>query len=264
MAHVPIRPRYHDPDLPSGPPLVSGVVNTPIAAVNSRADTIPTVAAVAAPTAPVEQKGLLTSVYENKIFVLIIVVIIIIIALAAYVIFKKDDSEVPKPKPRRMPPQDNIANSANTTGGNTAPSAAVTTPQPVVTTPAKPDLANLLARGRAAAVGAGMGAGGAVDGAVGTGTDAETINTENLPQTEEPEFDDEKATNEILGLMEDDDEENTPPAPDQTSEAVVETDPAPVQSTGPVFDPAYCQTQVKNHQCRNKPGVSGKCHVHSK
>jgi hypothetical protein len=312
MEHVPIRPRYQEFEGINAP-LVSGVAASggavtqnaqPTAAQNVQPGQVQPAAA---------SKGLFTSLYDNKIIVLIIVIVIIIIALLAYVIYRKDDTEVAKPKPRRNqnPPVDNIANnnvggnnvnnnvgggnagnnntggnnnasnnnvnnnaggnnasnnnSGNNAGGNGGNNNAGNNNN--AGTAAPQDLQKLLARGRAAV--------------------AETVDTVE----EEPEFDDEKAEQEILDLMNDDthtetttgtttetttDSQVDTPLTTPTSDTNIHTTTSETQSFTPesvaatvqvppiTFDPARCATMVGNHQCKNKPIVNKKCRIHSK
>lgn len=253
MDYVPIKPRYQDFDAP-------GVVSTQTA---SSSPAVPN-----HNTGPVQSaepaRGLFTSIYDNKIIVLIIVVIIIIIALLAYVVYRKDEPATPQPPKSKKKQQEPAAAEAPpaqvgaaevrpaqvgaaeaVAQVDAAPAAPVNgSAQAASGKPSAEDLQKMLARGRAAAAPA---------------------------PKEEPsqEFDDEIAESEILALMRDDEEQpkveeelKTP-----TVDASVETPEsiaASVQFPPPQFDPAYCATMVKNHQCKNRPAAGGKCRVHSK
>jgi hypothetical protein len=255
MEHVPVRRQYHEPA-----PLVVGN-EAPIVA---RADNIPVQSHTQLPP-PEPSKGLFTSIYDNKIIVLIIVIVIIIIALFAYVIYRKEDVDQPKPKPKKNPPPaDNVAGKkevgvsaatsegkkeVSTDNGNSEDKKEVSTTEgkkDIGTTEQtqKTNLGILLARGRAAVT--------AVEEA-------------------EPEFDDEKAEQEILDLMADDSEQistvNTSLVTPTADESPGETPGAIAAATQlppPKLDPALCATMLKNHQCKNKPISNGKCRVHSK
>lgn len=257
MDHVPIRPRFQENEVdnvlvatPSVAPVQNLQVNPP----------------------PVPQsKGLFTSAYDNKLIVLIIVIVIIIIALVAYVIYRKEESEVPKPRPRRNNyQQDNIAksgegNSDRGGAGEEKSTAVVAENTDKQTTTHVQDinqenLKNLLARGRATVA---------------------SVSDDSKIQTKE-EYDDEKTETEILHLMEDDinnqldndnnDGDNThedanagtlvTPADNPTEENSLVT-PADQASTSNL-DPNKCSVLVKGVQCKNRVTVNGKCRVHSK
>lgn len=293
MDHVPIRPRFND----EGPALVAGsaqqFVQPQVQSQQVLSPAAQTQQVVPNAMQP-QQKGLFTSVYDNKLIVLIIAIIIIIIALAAYVIFRKDETaDVPKPKPRRNNyPQENIDNRKNKAEGgnesdtsdenagvqntadtsreentgteNTGAENTRAATQKNANTKSgneatkQQDLQKLLARGRAAAAKV----------------------EKNEPVVEE--YDDAKTENEILKLMEDDTthevdsaNETQDATPTKTADEPLNTptvestqptqDKSPAtQSTALTLDPNKCSSIVKDRQCGNKPTKNGKCHVHGK
>jgi hypothetical protein len=326
MDTVPIRPRYYEHDTA---PLVVGTASSGQNPPQTPAVQVPAVQTAAAQAAAPASKGIFTSIYDNKIIVLIVVIIIIIIALFAYVIYRKDDPEPPKPRPRRNsgPPQDNIASTGSNGGGNGGSNAGTGTGSNAG--------ADNTGSGNSTAGGAGTnnntggGAGsnnansntaktGGVTGSASTQSQQENLQkllergraaiAEPAQETnDEPEFDDEKAEQEILELMvgseddggddggddEDADRDTTGATPvvgtsvegrgqDASHDSPLTTPTSELHTSGPsttstpgaiaasintppiTFDPARCQTLVKNHQCKNKPGPGGKCGVHSK
>lgn len=107
--HMEVRPRFQEPDAPRVP--------EPVHAAPQAADA----AQMAIPAAGGNQsttRGLFTSVYENKIIVLIIVVAIIIIGIIAYVIYRKPEED----------PDKSGAKSNN--GQNAQPTQSVQSTQP--------------------------------------------------------------------------------------------------------------------------------------
>jgi hypothetical protein len=97
---IEVRPRYQDPDIR---------INIP--AEQEKIDDIP----------PPPTKGLFTSMYENKIIVLIIIITIIIIGIIAYVIYRKDEpAEKPLPSLPQAPPLPRIGYPERM-GGNPPP-----------------------------------------------------------------------------------------------------------------------------------------------
>lgn len=78
---VEIMPRFLDPDAPrKEEPLIPSLRSPPVTQPIGEHGSI--------------SKGILTSIYDNKLLVLIVVIVIIIIAVIAYIVFRKPDAEV--------------------------------------------------------------------------------------------------------------------------------------------------------------------------
>jgi len=107
---VEVRPRYADPD-----------AVTKMQAAQAQAAVVTAAAETTSlpPVQPGVVRGLFTSMYDNKIIVLIIVIAIVIIGIVAYIILRKEDDDKPKPrKPEPMtgPPGPNGPNGGNPDG----------------------------------------------------------------------------------------------------------------------------------------------------
>lgn len=261
MESVEVRPRFQEPDAPSTPaPVQQQIVNQP-------ADT----SQVAAPVVPAA-KGLFTSMYENKIIVLIIVVAIVIIGIIAYVIYRKPEEEPDKSK---SAPKGGAAQGENTQAQNNNPQQPVQNNNP---TPAAQNTQN------------------------NTPTQSDQTNNPNppppkstaLPKTQNGKMDrnnimnllerskngtaakpapvtqpqNVKSEDEIMQLMEDEEEQNGDEPEENTNEnEEPENPPAQESNLQPTNSNAqgspYCNFVLPTRRtCRNKVKSNGKCHLH--
>jgi hypothetical protein len=238
---VAVLPRYQDPD-------VKNVTQQHVAATNIQ----PIVDLQSGPS-----KGILTSVYENKLIVLIIIIVILIISLVAYVIYRKEDPEKPKPTNRKQSPTrvgggDDHVNGGNAIGAGTADDN-IADPAPR-TEPTREELLAMLAQGQ--------------------NTQPAPVPPEVEPKPKNPpkavQLDDDSKTNdEIMQLMEDEpDDEEDPvfeaPSKEGEPETPLESEQAPQGETTSTLDPTKCSEIVPpGRQCRNKHTKGDKCTRHA-
>ena len=236
--YQPVKPRITAPDmLPAGP-------------------VTPAPAPPPPPAAPGVMRGLFTSMYENKVIVLIIIAVIVIIGFFAYVMMRNPDAdERPRARQRGEP----------TTAPTTAP-PAVAAPTAVAAAPAAaqpppPVAATAPAAAQPAAPPAAVAAQAAAQPAAAPRSNLAELYTKSkqaearLAQAP-PVVANTKSDEEIRALMEDD-EVATEPAAAITG-AVADSVDGTVDTV-----PTQCDALLKSgKQCRNRPRSNGKCQVH--
>jgi hypothetical protein len=208
-----------------------------------------------APTVTATARGLFTSMYENKIIVLIIVIAILIIGVIAYIILRKPDEPAP--------PNDN---SKLKTAGASTPAAETTTVAPATKPSAKMDKSNLvslLAKSK---------------GASAKSAQPDPEPEQPPAEVQSPADDGAKSEDEIMQLMEDEaadesagdvetpstDSSDASTSEPSASDESLETDADDSQNTSEVkTQSVFCSTILPmGRQCRNKANNSGKCQRH--
>lgn len=233
---VEVRPRYIEPDAPH-------VETTP----------------VIAPPAPVSPavsaaRGIFTSMYENKIIVLIIVIVIIIIGIIAYVVYRKpeDDSDKPNsklPAPTPNPPPNPTPNPVD------APTEKPTEPSQSTAAPKmdKNNLRTLLARSKGGAQPAPI---AVVEESQGSKTDTEIMQLMEDDEDICDDHDDQDIPSEDLSADEEASIDDTADDAESTGDDL--SGSANSQS-------ASCSQMLPiGRQCRVKAVRNGKCKRHSK
>lgn len=243
---VEVRPRYADPDM----------------RVEQRDSATAQVVPAAAQTTLVASKGILTSMYENKMIVIIIILSILVIAFIAYVVYNKSDDDSGGSKvsvsTQGQPSQQSQNQPQQTPAPRAETAPVVPTAQPKVN---KTAIAALLAKSK--------------NGGKAPEPEA-LIQTQSATKAQSNEDTGSKTEEEIMHLMEDEPTDETNDSQDmredvQEPDIEQETDPQQVQDETDDTQQTPANNNQKGmcvvlvppgRQCRNKACSNGKCKRH--